>query len=120
MKKQVITLLSTGLLLTSCAAHYGQSNFFKGGYNTTQISDCDFCVGYENGLFNNATNPAKQDHFVMRQAAELTLNHGYTHFTIAPSVGASRVRCYRASEAPTDAYNAEEVLSFQQCQQIPS
>ena len=121
MAKQFLAVLSTSVLLAGCAAEYGERDFMKGGYTTTQISNRDFLVGYENGLlFNNATNPAKRDQFIMIQAAELTLNHGYTHFTVSPSVGVTQVKCYSQEEAPAQAYDAKNVILFQNSQSLPN
>jgi hypothetical protein len=120
MIKHFIAILIFSCLLTGCVAKYARSNFLKAGYTDSRLSKCDFVVGYKEGLFNNATNPAKRDQFIMIRAAELTLIHGHTHFTVAPIVGTMRVQCYSAQDAPEDAYDARQFLFLQKNQKLPS
>lgn len=113
MLKNSSILICLLTLFTGCAARYQESSFFSGGFTDERISSHTFVVTYNSGLFNNENNPAKKDQFIIRRAAELTLNSGFTHFTIRPVHDGLHVQCHQKDEAPETAFDAQTVLKFQ-------
>jgi hypothetical protein len=68
-----------GILLAGCATDYQELDYDKGGYDSKRLLEDTFEVGF----FGNAfTEPDKVDDFAMLRAAELTIEHQFTHFEI--------------------------------------
>ncbi len=71
--------------MTGCATPY-QAKGFQGGYVERQLSSDEFWIGFE-GNVGLDRKTLKQS--LLRQAAEVTLQHGFTHFVVADQ--ASRI-----------------------------
>ena len=69
------------LLLTGCATTYHASSF-SGGFSETQLAENMFRVSF-NG--NGYTGRNRVVDFTLLRSAELTLEHGFTHFVIIDS-----------------------------------
>lgn len=76
------TLLLCAAALCGCATRYHRENFFHPGYSDFRVSQDRFCVTFSG---NQHTTRDKAEQYVLLRAAELTQNHGYTHFVILGS-----------------------------------
>src|SRR5262245_65287639 len=70
-----ILVAFAAFLLSGCATSY-QSNGFTGGYSETQLAPDVFRVAFRG---NRYTSPEQARDFCMLRAAELALQHGFTH-----------------------------------------
>lgn len=79
MKTIFLLTLSSILLCTGCATGYRPGDFF-GGYSDTQLAPDVFRVHFGG---NGYTSQERAQDFAMLRAAELTLHHNFTCFSIA-------------------------------------
>ena len=73
-----ILVAFAAFLLAGCATSY-QSNGFTGGYSETQLAPDVFRVAFRG---NGYTSPERAQDFSMLRAAELALQHGFTHLAV--------------------------------------
>jgi hypothetical protein len=73
-----ILVAFAAFLLSGCATSY-QSNGFTGGYSERQLAPDVFRVAFRG---NKYTSPEQAQDFCMLRAAELALQHGFTHLAL--------------------------------------
>jgi hypothetical protein len=76
------TLLLCVAALSGCGTSYHRENFLHPGYSDFRVSQDRFCVTFAG---NRHTTKAKAEQYALLRAAELTQNHGYTHFAVLGS-----------------------------------
>jgi hypothetical protein len=76
MTKPILAL--SVCVLAGCATPY-QATGFQGGIDSGPISDDEFWVSLTG---NVGLDPQAAESSLLRRAAELTLDHGFTHFVV--------------------------------------
>ena len=84
-------------LLSSCATPY-QTTGLSGGFSETRLAENIFRVSF---IGNGYTRGERAEDFALLRSAELTLEHGYTHFALAGSNTSSETS---AVTTPTTSY----------------
>jgi hypothetical protein len=77
---QIVALLSVVIGLAGCATAY-QKRGFTGGYSETRIDDSHYIVYFDG---NGKTSKDRVWSFWIYRCAQLTLEKGYTYFSLAP------------------------------------
>lgn len=75
-------------LVTGCATSY-QAKSFTGGFSETQLSENIFKINFKG---NGYTHSERTEDFVLLRSAEITLDHGFTHFIIIDNKQSSDIR----------------------------
>nr|WP_116370714.1 hypothetical protein [Cupriavidus taiwanensis] len=101
----IATLLSVGVALTGCATAY-QPEGLSGGFTETQIENNVFRVSFRG---NGYTRAERAEDLVLLRSAELTMEHGFTHFVIIDA----KSRVDKSSfTTPTQSYTTANVSAF--------
>lgn len=102
MKYGITLLLS--LLVVACATPYQKSGL-SGGFSETQLAENVFRVSFRG---NGYSRGERAEDFALLRSAELTLEHGYTHFALAASGSNSETSSYTT---PTTSYTTGSAYS---------
>lgn len=102
MKHGITLLLS--LLVVACATPYQKSGL-SGGFSETQLAENVFRVSFRG---NGYSRGERAEDFALLRSAELTLEHGYTHFALAASGSSSETSTYTT---PTTSYTTGSAYS---------
>ena len=78
MARPVIGLVGLAVLLTACATPY-EPRGLTGGFSETRLDSNTFRVDFTG---NGFTSRERVDVYLLRRAAELTLEHGFDYFVI--------------------------------------
>lgn len=73
--------LTVALAIAGCASPY-KTEGFGGGFSETQLEKNVFRVSFRG---NGFTSPERAEEFALLRSAELTIDHGYTHFAFIDS-----------------------------------
>ncbi len=101
--------------LAGCGSvKYQEKSFLYGGYSHRQINNQNFEIEFAKGLFSSTGHPADTDKIIVRRAAEITLQNGFTHFSyrVNPLCNSIQITCYYDDNQIPHAFNAQEVLSY--------
>lgn len=79
--KIIIVLLSSLILLTSCATSYKPLGL-SGGYSEMALTEDTYKVSFQG---NSYTSQEEVQNLFLRRCAELTLNKGYKYFVVSNS-----------------------------------
>ena len=88
MRKTAVLLLS--LTLLGCATGYKPQGQL-GGYSETQLAENRFQVLYKG---NNYVSRDTANDYLLLRSAEVTLEHGFTHFVMASAQSEEDVQVY--------------------------
>lgn len=105
MKIKPAVLLCTLIFLSGCATSY-QRVAFTGGYSETRLGENVFRVVFKGNAY---TSRERASDFTLLRSAELTLEHGYTHFVIIDVENYSKTSTYttpRTSSTTASAYGS--------------
>ncbi|EJC7061795.1 hypothetical protein V6961_004480 [Vibrio parahaemolyticus] len=103
--KKTIALLTTLLFLGGCATAY-QEKGLLGGYSETQLDENIFVVRF---VGNSSTSKERATAFTLLRSAELTVNHGYSYFSIIDSESYSTDSTFTT---PMTAHTTANVTGF--------
>lgn len=81
-----IAIVSAGLL-AACATSYGPMSMGN-GYSDTQVGENAFRVSF---AANTSTSAEQASDFTLLRSAEVTLEHGFTHFVVASEESTAKV-----------------------------
>lgn len=76
--KKLLPLVMAALLLSSCASYHTTHNDLPAGYHEKTLSPIVVLVSYT----HQSTDVKPASRYAMKRAAEVTLERGYTYFTI--------------------------------------
>ena len=114
LTKMKNTLLITIVLLcSSCATKYGPENYL-GGYSELRVSNDMYRVSF---VGNEATTQEWNYRMFLRRAAELTIQSGFTHFTLADQlkdkviVSSGVIKMINNPAKDVTAYDAKTVIA---------
>ncbi len=77
-----VSMLLLLLLAGACTTYHAAG--LSGGFSETQLSPTTYEVRFQG---NGYTSAARVEEFLLRRAAELTLEHGYRYFAISDQRG---------------------------------
>lgn len=88
MKRWLVCLIAVLLpiIAVSCATTYHRAGP-SGGFTETRLSPRSYMVRFQG---NGYTSPSRASQFLLRRAAELTLENGYRYFVLQEQVDQSR------------------------------
>ena len=75
---KIFKSLIIAILVTGCATSY-QPQGFSGGFSSTQLDKNVFTVSFKGNAY---TDHERANDFTMLRSAEITLENGYTYFSI--------------------------------------
>lgn len=93
MINRVLSLL-TLVVLVSCTSY--QPNSWTGGFSETQLGEKVYQVRFRG---NGATSVDRANQFLLRRAAELTLENGYRYFMLSDQQNNDKVDAYGTAPA---------------------
>lgn len=99
-------LLLTITLLIGCTSPYHAKNS-QGGYSETQLKPNSFEVRFQG---NKSTDPEEAKDFALLRSAELTLEYGYSYFTISEKQDSIEEKIV-IIPAKTETVTEEEVIA---------
>lgn len=126
-----------GIGLLGCATPY-QAGGFQGGYSVRPVTEDTFQISFEG---NVPLDRKVLQQSLLRRAAEVTLEHGYTHFALLSRSGNTGigfvlrpgilgpirqtgrsivVQCYRSHTAEHGALDARQVLEGSPDYRVPA
>lgn len=80
MGKKLIFSLLFACFLAGCGTPYQEEGFFSGGgYKDFQVTKDTFVISFRGNAFTSKETVLK---YSLRRAAEITLQHGYSHFVV--------------------------------------
>ena len=92
------------IFLAACATPYQKSGL-AGGYSETRLSENVFRVSFRANAYSRGE---RAEDFALLRCAELTLEHGYSHFALADSKSDSEIGAYTT---PTTTYTTGSAYS---------
>ena len=83
-----LSLIWLTMSLTGCATPYGSSaGNYLGGFSEARLGENMFQVSFEGNAYTKADTVAN---YTLLRSAELTLQHGFTHFIVVDKADLSR------------------------------
>lgn len=83
-----LTILPILLLTAGCATKYQSENFFGFGFSEIKTSQDSFIVNFKGNASSHSANVLQ---YALRRASEVTLENGFTYFTIISKMNQSRI-----------------------------
>lgn len=130
MKQKTKVLIALSLLVCSCATKYGEEGFFSNGYADFRCSEDTFVITFK---ANEYTKSGKVMQYALYRASEVTLQHGYSYFTIIDQSDTTRssfsissgtvskhhfpslcltIKCFIEKPSDPNAIDAEKYLNY--------
>ena len=101
--------LALACALAGCATPYQPKDIWLGGYRDFRISQDTFSITFQG---NSYLDRSRLRQYALRRAAEVTLGHGFSHFTILETTDQSRTATYVSWTSLTITAMPQEMITI--------
>ena len=88
---RTVISVTLAFLLLGCATPYQPKDLWWGGYRDFQISKDTFSITFQGNAY---LDRSRLRQYLLRRAAEVALQYGFSHFAVVESVDQSRTSTY--------------------------